>query len=218
MKKIVFFFLAAFAAYASNAQSVTITQPNGGETIYGCQTYQIRWTATGVSNFWNIEYSLNNGSTWTTDATNLSVSPSGGVYNYNWTVPSVVSSVCLVRVTDFADNAKTDQSNAVFTIAQAIVVSAPNGGESWQGLSNQNITWTSPGTAGPFNVAYSVNNGTSWTNIQTNYSGNSLTWSVPNNPSTQALVRVQSASSSCQTDISNSNFTITAANTCSTFA
>lgn len=211
MKKILFFFLAVVAALQSFSQSVTVTQPNGGETVYGCQTYQVRWTASGVSNFWNIEYSLNNGSTWTTDATNLSVSPSGGIYTYNWTVPSVTSSQCLVRVTDFSDNAKTDQSNGVFTIAQAIVVTAPNGGETWQGLTNQNIIWNSPGTSGPFNIAYSTNNGSSWTNIQTSYSGNTLTWSVPNLPTTQALVRVQNSSNTCQTDNSNSTFTISAA-------
>lgn len=195
----------------ANAQSVTVTQPNGGETLYGCQTYQIKWTATGTSNFWNIEYSLNNGSTWTTDATNLSVTPSGGVYTYNWTVPSVVSSVCLVRITDFSDNAKTDVSNAVFTIAQAVVVTAPNGGETWQGLSNQSITWNSPGTSGPFNIAYSVNGGSTWTSIQSNYSGNSLTWNVPNNPNTTALIRVQNAGNTCQSDVSNANFTMSAA-------
>lgn len=211
MKKILFFFLSAFAVFTSFAQSVTVTQPNGGETLYGCQTYQIRWTATGVSNFWNIEYSLNNGSTWTTDATNLSVTPSGGFYTYNWTVPAITSAQCLVRVTDFSDNLKTDQSNAVFTVAQAIVVTAPNGGETWQGLTNQSITWNSPGTSGPFNIAYSTNNGTSWTNIQTSYSGNSLTWTVPNIPSTQALIRVQNTSNTCQTDNSNANFTISAA-------
>lgn len=193
------------------AQSVTVTQPNGSETLYGCQTYQIKWTATGVSNFWNIEYSLNNGATWTTDATNLSVLPSGGVYTYTWTIPSVVSSTCLVRITDFSDALKTDNSNAVFAVAQAVVVNTPNGGESWQGLTNQSITWSNPGTAGPFNIAYSVNGGSTWTSIQSNYSGTSLTWSVPNNPNTTALVRVQNAGNTCQSDVSNANFTITAA-------
>ena len=206
MKKSLLLALSLLAlVFTSVAQSVTVTQPNGGETLYGCQTYQIKWTATGVSNFWNIEYSLNNGSTWTTDATNLSVTPSGGVYTYTWTVPSVVSSTCLVRITDFSDALKTDNSNALFAVAQAVVVNTPNGGESWQGLTNQSITWSNPGTAGPFNIAYSVNGGSTWTSIQSNYSGNSLTWNVPNNPNTTALVRVQNAGNTCQSDVSVSS-------------
>ena len=103
MKRIIPFFLAAFAALTSIAQSVTVTQPNGGETMYYCQTYQIRWTASGVSNFWNVEYSLNNGTTWTTEATNLSVAPVSGVYTYVWTVPAnAPSSTALVRITDLS--------------------------------------------------------------------------------------------------------------------
>lgn len=212
MKRIILFFLSAFAALLSIAQSVTVTQPNGGETMYYCQTYQIRWTASGVSNFWNVEYSLNNGTTWTTEATNLLVSPVSGVYTYVWTVPAnAPSTSALVRITDFNDVAKQDVSNANFAVAAPITVTSPNGGETWQGLTSQSITWASPGTAGPFRVEYSVNNGTTWTLIQNNVSGNSVNWTVPNNPNATALVKVTSNSNTCQNDISNANFTMSAA-------
>jgi hypothetical protein len=212
MKRIILFFLAAFAALTSIAQSVTVTQPNGGETMYYCQTYQIRWTASGVSNFWNVEYSLNNGTTWTTEATNLSVAPVSGVYTYVWTVPAnAPSTTALVRITDFNDNAKQDLSNANFSVAAPITVTSPNGGETWQGLTSQSITWANPGTAGPFRVEYSVNNGSSWVIIQNSVSGNSTSWTVPNNPNNAALVKVTNTANTCQNDISNANFTMSAA-------
>ncbi|MFK5004329.1 hypothetical protein, partial [Klebsiella pneumoniae] len=61
MKKILLFLFAAFSLVFTQAQSVTVTQPNGGEVLYGCQTYQVKWNSTGTSNYWNIDYSLNNG-------------------------------------------------------------------------------------------------------------------------------------------------------------
>ena len=39
----IFFFATLFSL---KAQSVTITQPNGGEVLYGCQNYQIKWKKT----------------------------------------------------------------------------------------------------------------------------------------------------------------------------
>src|SRR5690606_30852850 len=190
MKKILLFTLAIVANILVFAQSVTITAPNGGENLYHCQSYQIRWTATGVSNFWNIEYSLNGGATWTSEASNLSIGPSAGVYTYGWTVPTVTSPTVLVRVTDFNDVLKRDISDAIFTFAQPIVVNFPNGGESLQGLTSQTITWNNPGTVGPFRIQLSTNNGASWSNVVSNINGNSYNWTVPNNPNSTSLIKV----------------------------
>jgi hypothetical protein len=64
MNRLLLFIFLILGVSKSNAQSVTITQPNGNEILYGCQNYQVKWTATGVSNNWNIDYSLNNGAIW----------------------------------------------------------------------------------------------------------------------------------------------------------
>ncbi|HLP21808.1 MAG TPA: hypothetical protein VK174_15955, partial [Chitinophagales bacterium] len=211
MKKILFFLLAIASFVTSGAQSVTITQPNGSELLYGCQSYQIKWNATGVSNNWNIDYSLNSGAIWTSVASNLAISPVSGVYSYTWTVPMVSSPTVLVRVRDYIDTLKQDVSNTVFTVQLPITITAPNGGEVWQGLSQQTIAWVPAGTSGVFNLSYSINNGSSWSTIVNNISANNYLWTVPNNPSTQSLVRVADATTSCQVDISNAVFEISAA-------
>ena len=123
MKKILFLVLALTALLTGNAQSVTITQPNGSELLYGCQSYQIKWNATGVSNNWTIDYSLNSGAIWTSVATNLAISPVSGVYTYSWTVPMVSSPTVLVRVRDYGDTLKQDVSNAVFAVQLPITFS-----------------------------------------------------------------------------------------------
>jgi hypothetical protein len=81
----------------------------------------------------------------------------------------------------------------------------------WQGLSTQAITWTNlPSASGQYTLQYSLNNGTSWSNIATNVTGNSYNWSVPNSPSTNCLIKVIDFVNTCKFDVSNAVFTINA--------
>ena len=50
--------------------------------------------------------------------------------------------------------------------AQTITITAPNGGNNWNGCTNQNITWTTSGIAQPyFDIYYSPDNGSNWVAI-----------------------------------------------------
>ncbi|MEI6852088.1 MAG: hypothetical protein WCL06_04565, partial [Bacteroidota bacterium] len=207
MKKFYFTMLALVMSLGLFAQSITVTQPNGGELLYGCQTYLIKWTSSGVSNYYNIDYSLNSGGQWVSVASNLNITNN----QYSWTVPMINSSTVWVRVRDKNDTTKQDRSDNYFTVQLPINITSPNGGESWQGLSSHLVTWTPAGTSGFFNLFYSIDNGTNWLSVATNINSNNYTWSVPNNPSTTTLFKVQDASTSCQMDVSNAVFTITPA-------
>src|ERR1041384_1688449 len=111
MRKLSFVFLLyVFSHSFSKAQTVTVTQPNGSEVLYWCQTYTIMWTQTGnVSNYWNIDYSLDGGTIWISVTSNY-LSANG---TYVWSVPSVQSSSVLVRVKDALNASTVDQSNAL---------------------------------------------------------------------------------------------------------
>ncbi|MCZ8286733.1 MAG: hypothetical protein O9353_14870, partial [Bacteroidia bacterium] len=209
MKKLLLF-LSLLSVYVGRSQSITITQPNGGEVLASCQVYPVKWTQTGSpSNYWNIDYSLDGGTIWTSVASNF-LSTNG---QFNWTVPNVQSNTVLMRVYDALNASTVDQSNAFFTINIPIVLTSPNGGEVWQGATVQNITWNALGTSNTYNIAYSTNGGTSWTNIVTNYANSTgvYAWTVPNIPSNNCLVRVQDYVQNCMQDISASVFTITPA-------
>jgi M6 family metalloprotease-like protein len=86
--------------------------PNGGEVWQQGTVHQVTWTSYGVANV-KIEYSTNNGGAWTTAV--ASTPAAGG--SYAWTVPAAPSANCLVRVSDAANAATLDVSNAVFTIS-----------------------------------------------------------------------------------------------------
>lgn len=89
-----------------------------------------------------------------------------------------------------------------------ITVTAPNGGETWYIGSSHSITWTD-NNVNNFDVHYSTNNGSTWTSIASNITGNSRSWTIPNTPATQCRVRVRDYNHPTTVyDISDAAFTI----------
>lgn len=97
-------------SWASGTQGLSVTSPNGGESWLGGSTHGVTWNAVGIGNV-KIEYTVN-GSTWNT--LTASTPASGGTYA--WTLPSVVSAVAAVRVSDAANGAMLDTSDGTFSI------------------------------------------------------------------------------------------------------
>lgn len=108
------------------AQTFTITYPNGGETLYAGNVVSITWTTTGATiSQVNLDYSTNNGTSWTAIATSI---PNFGTYT--WSVPYSLSSQCFMRVSSSGNVAVNDQSNAPFTISIPWIWAIRGGGSS----------------------------------------------------------------------------------------
>jgi len=94
-------------------EEIRLTSPNGNETLQAGTTHTIQWTdfrTGGCSRSYNLQYSANNGLTWT---------PLGSATNecsHDWLVPAIDSNDCLVRVFDASDIGIYDTSNGPFTI------------------------------------------------------------------------------------------------------
>jgi len=183
--------------------SLTLTAPDGGEEWTAGTDVEIRWTAANVGNV-KIEFTPD-GIVWTT--VEESVPAASG--SYTWTVPDVVSSECLVRITDVADPGTYDESGAPFSIlpAPSLTLLAPNGGEIWTAGTEENITWTSRGL-GSVTIEYTTD-GSSWTAVETGVdaSAGSYTWTIPDTPSEGCSVRISGAGG-VATDESDAVFTI----------
>jgi hypothetical protein len=206
MKKIILFLSFAITVLSVSSQSITVTSPNGSEVWAGCTQQTITWNSSGVTHY-NIDYSTDNGATWTSVASIMSI-PSN---QFVWTVPNISSTSCLVRVQDAYNLTVFDVSNVTFSITPSVVVTSPNGAESWEAGTVQTITWVHSGTSNYFDLHYSVDAGTSWNVIQTNYYSTTgqYTWNVPNTPSSTCLVRVRDKNNAtCMVDISDQLFTI----------
>jgi photosystem II stability/assembly factor-like uncharacterized protein len=181
---------------------IHVTSPNGGEVWLANTSHSLTWTSKMVS-YLNLDYTTNNGETWTSIATNYP----GTNTSYTWNVPGTQSSKCRVRVMDAGNPALGDSSDNVFKI-NTINVTSPTGGENWQVLSNQNITWTGM-NVGSINIDFTTDSGLTWNNIanQITNSG-SYSWAVPNTPSNYCKVKVSETSDSANYSQSNSYFHI----------
>jgi hypothetical protein len=192
--------------------TVTVTAPNGGESWTAGTTQAITWTSTNVTGTIKLEYSTDGGSNWT-----LILAATSNDGTEPWSVPNFPTTQARVRVTSVTDPSATDLSNANFTLLPlpgSITVTAPNGGESWVGESTHAITWTSANFSGDVMLEYSLNGGSTWTTISASTANDGTeNWVLPNAPTTQARVRVTSVNDGGVSDVSNANFTITAAPT-----
>lgn len=106
---------AALGGGTPPADQVTVTAPNGGESLASGTSTNITWTSVGNFTTVNIDYSTNGGTSWTSI---VSGTANDGVHA--WTVPATATTQGRVRV---SGGTATDQSNANFTITVA-----PTGG------------------------------------------------------------------------------------------
>ena len=200
----------AFAADTSDAvftikPHITVTSPNGTESWERCSVHNVTWDHGGTTGTFELEYSEDGGSTWTT----ITSSATGA--SYLWTLPNTTSALMKVRVSDIGDLTKTDDSDANFSItppATPVALIEPNTGQTWIAGTVQNITYSSPGPN--VKISLSTDNGTTWSTIVSNTSGaaGSYAWTVSNTPSSQALIRIENVSNLCDFDISDAVFTI----------
>ncbi len=130
--------------------TITVTAPNGGETWTAGSSQSITWSSTGSIANVKIDYSTNGGGTWTpviASTTNDGSHP--------WTIPSAPSTNCRVAISDAANAATIDTSNASFTIAAVTthtVTFVEGSGGTISGTKVQTVNHgasTSPVTAVP---------------------------------------------------------------------
>src|SRR5690606_17315785 len=100
----------AFDGYSmrsSAISSVTVTSPNTNVAWQANTTQSITWTSANIDNVL-IEYTIDNGSNWTSIIT----TPAGSGA-YSWLVPQVPggSTQCAIRITDVLNPTVTDISD-----------------------------------------------------------------------------------------------------------
>ncbi len=99
-------------------------------------------------------------------------------------------------------------------VPPTITVTSPDGGENWVVGSSHNITWTSSNFTDNVKIEYSTNAGSTWTTIAASTANDGTeSWIIPNAPTTQGRVKVSDAATGTPSDMSNTNFTISAAPT-----
>ncbi len=188
---------------------IRVISPNGGEIIDIGSSFRVEWISENIQNV-SIAYTTDNGYSWTSI---VNSTPSIGYYYWN-PVPNVNSQLCKIRVADALDSEPKDFSNNTFTIkasaSQTITIKVPNGGESWEAGTAQQITWYSSSGIDSVYLEYTTDNGNKWNYIgkDTKNTGIYFWEPIPNTPSTLAKVRVKDAKDGVPSDESDSPFNI----------
>jgi hypothetical protein len=90
-----------------------------------------------------------------------------------------------------------------------VEVISPNGGEVWCVGDTYDITWLSERFTDDVKIQYSTNGGGSWIDIISSTDNDGVhSWTVPNTPSTNCLVKISDAADGEPNDLSNAPFTI----------
>jgi len=88
-----------------------------------------------------------------------------------------------------------------------LAVTSPNGGESWEAGTLQDITWK--GTSGPVRIEYSTDNGATWIQVASSTENDGThPWVVPDSPSSSCLIRISEAADGSPADTSDGTFAI----------
>ncbi|UTW65929.1 S8 family serine peptidase [bacterium SCSIO 12643] len=123
-----------YIIYEFITEDIIVTYPTGGEHFATGTMETIRWDAPSGTNSFTIEYSTDNGVSWT----QISNSVNADRRYYNWTVPAWITGDALIRV---SRNGVTGQSMMPFNMIGvptnlSVVSSCPNEFElSWDPVS-----------------------------------------------------------------------------------
>jgi len=191
-----------------DANYITITSPNGGETWQIGTSQSITWNENITE---NVKIDLYKAGTFT--STIVSSAASSGTYS--WTLPNTLSagSDYKIRITGVTTTTLYDESDASFTINAVpnITVLSPNGSETWQLGTSQSITWSD-------NIAENVKidlykAGTfNSTIISSVASSGTYSWTLPTTltAGSDYKIRITGVTTTSLYDESNANFTIDA--------
>lgn len=185
--------------------TITVIEPNGGETYITGQIYPVYWDWTGTFSNVKIEYSTDGGGTWSQI---IGSTPNDG--SYNWTIPNNPATTCRIKITNTADVNCYDISDDNFIIlTTGIEVITPNGGENYIVGDACPIHWNWLGTISNVKIEYSSDGGATWNQVvsSTSNDGDYL-WTIPNIPTTQCRIKVTNLADPNCWDMSNANFTV----------
>jgi hypothetical protein len=118
-----------------------MTYPLGGEGFVPGEVETVRWDAFETSGNQTLEYTTNNGSTWT----NISSTIPGAQRYFNWTVPSALSGQCKVRVSRGAYNAQSDTNFSIIPLPTNITI-------PWACPDSVKLTWNAVAGATAYDV------------------------------------------------------------------
>ncbi len=178
-----------FTGLLLNAQTnyIYIYSPYSGQPIYRNSPVDITWYSYGADTV-NIEYTLNNGATWTGIVSSLIGN------NYAWTAPDTTTNQLIMRISSVSDTAVfAETGQLVITDTPTLLLLSPNGGETWNYSEVATVSWSGTNLPYYLYLDYSVDGGLTWSQLASGYSdstGGTVQVMVPFVSSATARVKI----------------------------
>ncbi|MDI6787109.1 MAG: hypothetical protein QME51_01920, partial [Planctomycetota bacterium] len=162
-----------------------VVSPTGSDSFVIAQTnVKIRWNKSKGVNKVAIYYRVNGGSPIEIDP---AYSGGGGqtFYEYNWTVPDIISQDVVIEVTDMTDptmpevNRAKDPSASFKVRGKIVEVKSPVTDDAWIVDKQKTISWTVTGSVSKVKIYYSPDNFATITNTITTVEVNATDAGTP---------------------------------------
>lgn len=101
-----------YVVYEFIPDQIVVTYPLGGETLVPGESELIRWDAFGNEGTFKIEYSVDNGQTWSLIKEDLA----GDQRFYSWTLPTAITSQGLVKVSREDKSGVSEENFSIMNI------------------------------------------------------------------------------------------------------
>ncbi|HEX2961524.1 MAG TPA: T9SS type A sorting domain-containing protein [Ignavibacteriales bacterium] len=186
--------------------TITVTSPQTGANWAIGSVQKVKWTSYNVSGNVNIKLSSDGGNTFKPLLNSVPDNDS-----VNITVPSNPSSICRIKVESAADTTVygLNPGNFAITSKPNIIITAPEAGTEWEVGASIVITWVPVNVSGNINIKLSTDGGSSFSNLLANTANDgSETITVPDKPSANCKLKVESVSDTSIFAITQGNFSI----------
>jgi len=166
-------------------KTLALTAPSEGDLWLVNHDHEIIWSSTFVADV-TIEFSGDNGNTWTTIADSIS----SNVQSFTWETPGDMNTECLIRIYDATDSTLSDTCTGTFSLCD-LELTYPNGGEFLLGGDTVDVTWTSQ-MIPEVGFKYQTEVDGEWTDIVDNINAadGDYSWIIPEIPSLKYSLRV----------------------------
>lgn len=182
-----------------------LQSPNGGEGWTVGEKQTIRWQTSAAVSQVRLDFSTDGFQSASIIGNSV---PNSGLYE--WTVPDRVSQNAAVRVADVKDSEAFDVSDSPFRIQGVFTVTSPNGAEVWKTGEQRAITWKTVGQVEGVRLEYSRDSFSSEAKVIVEATPNAghYNWTVPDDISSQAKIRVSDVKDPEAQDMSDLPFEI----------
>ncbi|MES0491858.1 MAG: Ser-Thr-rich GPI-anchored membrane family protein [Leptospirales bacterium] len=184
-------------------ESILVTAPDGGEVLGSGGATSVTWTAVAGG---NVKIELFKGGVFDSNITTSTAND--GSYTWNINPGQAGGQDYTVVITHLSNAAITDNSNANFAIVDSLLVSTPNGSETYGTGENFNITWSAT-NSGTVQIDLLKNNIFDSAIIASTPNDGSYNWTVPGGKTgLDYTIRLTFIEENSITDDSDANFAL----------